>query len=297
MYAEQSAYPKESEHCKLGTRELFACKDARNLKERGTMFDFQGKRGVVMGIANSRSIAYAVAQKLDALGAELVLTCGPDPKGRFLQKTRQMAEKMRVRRVESVDVQDDAQLAALFRTLEDEWSDGFDFLVHSLAFADRKDLERPFSATSREGWRITQEISAYSLLPLAHKSIPLMLKRGGGALVSMSFIGSVLAVPNYHVMGPAKAALEAAVRYLARELGPQNIRCNALSAGALRTLSSSGIRQFGSMLKVAGEHAALQRNISAEEIANATVFLLSDAASAITGQTIYADGGYNIMAN
>jgi enoyl-[acyl-carrier protein] reductase I len=124
-----------------------------------------------------------------------------------------------------------------------------------------------------------------------------MRKRGGGALVGMTFIGSVLAVPQYHVMGPAKAALESAVRYLARELGPDNIRCNAVSAGALRTLSSSGIKNFGDMLKIAGEHAALGRNVSVEEVAQATVFLLSGAAGGITGQCIYVDGGFNIMAN
>ncbi|MCZ6557007.1 MAG: SDR family oxidoreductase, partial [SAR324 cluster bacterium] len=137
----------------------------------------------------------------------------------------------------------------------------------------------------------------YSLIPIARESARLMRKNGGGSIVGMTFIGSVLAVPNYHVMGPAKAALEAIIRGLARELGPENIRCNAVSAGALRTLSSSGISQFAEMMKVAGEHAALQRNVTVEEVAQATAFLLSGAASGITGQSIYVDGGFNIMAN
>jgi len=194
------------------------------------------------------------------------------------------------------DVRDDAAIEAVFKTLGEDWG-GIDFVLHSVAYADRADLEHPFSQTSREGWLVAQDVSAYSLLPMARHSAPLMRKRGGGALVGMTFIGSVLAVPQYHVMGPAKAALESAVRYLARELGPDNIRCNAVSAGALRTLSSSGIKNFGDMLKIAGEHAALGRNVTAEEIAQATVFLLSGAAGGITGQCIYVDGGFNIMAN
>ena len=141
------------------------------------------------------------------------------------------------------------------------------------------------------------DISAYSMIPIAREAARLMRKNGGGSMVGMSFIGSVLAVPNYHVMGPAKAALEAAIRYLARELGPENIRCNAVSAGAIRTLSSSGIGKFAEMLKVAGEHAALERNVTVEEVAQATCFLLSEAAGGITGQSIYVDCGYNIMAN
>ena len=260
------------------------------------MIDFSGKRGVVLGIANQRSIATAVAKQLHELGAELALTYGPDPKGRFQQNVRDVAETMNGARVLPMDVRSDEDIENAFTELAKHW-DSLDFVVHSVAFADRGDLEAPFSHTSREGWQMAQDVSAYSIVPLARYAAPLMRQSGGGSLVGMTFIGAMLAVPFYHVMGPAKAALEAAVRYLARELGPDNIRCNAISAGALRTLSSSGIRHFGDMLKIAGEHAALGRNVTAEEIAQAAVFLLSDAASGITGQSIYVDGGYNIMAN
>jgi len=260
------------------------------------MIDLSGKRGVVFGVANQRSIATAVARQLRAVGAELALTYGPDPKGRFEQNVRELAGELGAQHVLPGDVRDDAAIAAIFQTLDTAW-DGLDFVVHSVAYADRADLEVPFSQTSRQGWLIAQEVSAYSLLPMARYAAPLMRKRGGGALVGMTFIGSVLAVPSYNVMGPAKAALESSVRYLARELGPDNIRCNAISAGALRTLSSSGIRNFGGMMKVASEHAALGRNVTTDEVAQATVFLVSGAASGITGQCIYVDAGYNIMAN
>lgn len=260
------------------------------------MIDFTGKRGVVLGIANQRSIAFSVTKLLDKLGAELCLTFAPDTKGRFESNIRELTQGMRVTQILPVDVQKDGDIVNLFKTLDQAWG-GLDFVVHSVAFADRADLEVPFSNTSREGWRLAQDISAFSIVPIAHHAAPLMKKSGGGSLVGMTFIGSVLAVPNYHVMGPAKAALESAARYLARQLGPDNIRVNTVSAGAVRTLSSSGIKQFGEMLKVAGEHAAMQRNVTQEEIAQATAFLLSPASSGITGQCLYVDCGYNIMAN
>ncbi len=260
------------------------------------MIDYSGKRGVVFGIANQRSIATAVAQQLHALGAELALTFGPDPKGRFEQNVRELADTMNVSHVLPADVQEDGAIEAVFAALQKDWG-GLDFVLHSIAYADRGDLEVPFSHTSRDGWRVAQEISAYSLIRITRYAAGLMRNNGGGSIVGMTFIGSALAVPHYNVMGPAKAALESAVRYLARELGPDNIRCNALSAGALRTLSSSGIRNFGDMLKIAGEHAALSRNVTVAEVAKTAAFLLSDVSSGITGQSIYVDGGYNIMAN
>jgi len=260
------------------------------------MIDFKGKRGLVLGIANKRSIATAVAEQLAALGAEMAFTYGPDPKGRFKQYVEDTAKELNATQVLEVNVQSDEDIANCFATLDKAWG-GLDFVVHSVAFADRKDLEVNFSATTRDGWAMAQDVSAYSFVSIAKHAAPLMRKNGGGSLVGMSFIGSMLAVPHYHVMGPAKAALESAVRYLARELGPENIRCNALSAGALRTLSSSGIKGFVDMLKVAGDHSALGRNVTVEEVAKATVFLLSDAAGGITGQSLYVDGGYNIMAN
>jgi enoyl-[acyl-carrier protein] reductase I len=249
-----------------------------------------------LGVANQRSLAFAVVKLLDALGAEQCVTFGPDPKGRFESNVRELTAGMKVTQILPADVQKDEDIAALFKTLDAAWG-GLDFVLHSVAFADRADLERPFSQTGREGWRLAQDISAYSIVPIARHAAPLMKKNGGGAVVGMTFIGSVLAVPNYNAMGPAKAALESAVRYLARELGPDNIRLNSVSAGAVRTLSSSGIKAFPEMLKVAGAHAALQRNVTPEEVAQTAAFLLSPAAGGITGQCIYVDCGYNIMAN
>jgi enoyl-[acyl-carrier protein] reductase I len=260
------------------------------------MIDFSGKKGLILGIANQRSIAHGVAIELSKLGAELALTYAPDPKGRFEQFVRGLAAEIKAPHTLQVDVGEDDQIKACFAALDEAWG-GLDFIVHSVAFANRTDLEIPFSETSREGWRVALDVSAYSMIPVAREGARLMRKNGGGSMVGMTFIGSVLAVPNYNVMGPAKAALESAIRYLARELGPDNIRCNAVSAGAVRTLSSSGIKQFAEMLKIAGEHAALQRNVTVEEVAQATAFLLSRAAGGITGQSIYVDCGYNIMAN
>ena len=260
------------------------------------MISFEGKKGVVLGVANARSIALSVVQQLNALGAELALSFGPDPKGRFEQNVRTLTEGMKVSHIMPMDVSRDDQITDFFAALDKSWG-GLDFVVHSVAYADRADLEVPFRETSRKGWQMAQDVSAYSLIPVARAAAPLMRRNGGGSLVALTFIGSVLAVPHYNVMGPAKAALESAVRYLARDMGPENIRCNCLSAGAIRTLSSSGIKRFGEMLKVAGEHSALQRNVTLEEVAQTACFLLSGAATGITGQSIYVDCGYNIMAN
>jgi len=260
------------------------------------MISFAGKKGLVLGVANQRSIAHGVAVMLSKLGADLALTYGPDPKGRFERFVTSTAAELKASQVLPLDVSSDEQIEACFQALDKAWG-GMDFLVHSVAYADRAELELPFSHTSRKGWEVAMDISAYSLVPIARGGADLMRKNGGGSIVGMTFIGSVLAVPNYHVMGPAKAALEAAIRYLARELGPDNIRCNAVSAGAVRTLSSSGIAQFAEMLKVASDHAAMQRNVTVEEVAQATAFLLSGAATGITGQSLYVDCGYNIMAN
>lgn len=260
------------------------------------MIDFTGKRGVILGVANQRSIAKTVAETLGRLGAELCLTYGPDPKGRFQGYAESIAQEVNATQLHPVDAQNDEDIVKLFQELDKAWG-GLDFVIHSVAYADRTDLEAPFSQTSRKGWEVAMDVSAYSFIPIAREAAPLLKKNGGGSMVGMSFIGSVLAVPNYHVMGPAKAALESNVRYLAREFGPENIRFNAVSAGAIRTLSSSGIKAFGDMLKVAGDHAAMERNVTVQEVADTTAFLVSNASTGITGQTIYVDCGFNIMAN
>jgi enoyl-[acyl-carrier protein] reductase I len=260
------------------------------------MIDFKGKKGLILGVGNARSIAWAVAESLYAQGAELGLTYLYDPKGRFEENVRKLGETVNATLIHPCDVGKDDELQSLINAVNQQWGE-LDFLVHSLAFADQQELSAPFSETSRAGFLKAQEISAYSLLPLSAGVAPLMKKKGGGSIVTMSYIGSVLAVPNYNVMGPAKAALEASVRYLARELGPDNIRVNALSAGAVRTLSAAGIKNFTDMLKIAGEHSALKRTVQQSEVANAAAFLCSDASSGITGQTLYVDCGYSIMAN
>lgn len=261
------------------------------------MIDFSGKRGLIVGVGNQRSIAWAIAEQLHELGAELGLTYLRDPKGRFEANVRKLGDKVNASLIHECDVSSDESIAQLMEQLHSQWSDGADFLVHSVAYADHEDLSKPFSETNREGFRKAQEISAYSLLPLTDGMLPLMRKRGSGSVVSVSFIGSTLAVPNYNVMGTAKASLEASTRYLARQLGPENIRVNTISPGAIRTLAASGIKNFSEMLRVAGEHSAMLRTVTQQEVAKSTAFLLSDAASSITGQLLFADCGYSIMAN
>ncbi len=260
------------------------------------MIDFSGKRGLVLGVGNQRSIAWAIVEQLHELGAELGLTYLTEPKGRFEANVRKLGDKVGASIIQECDVGNDESIKQLIETTEKEWGE-LDFLVHSLAFADYEDLNRPYSETNRAGFMKAHDISAYSLLPLSNGVAPMMRKRGGGSILSISFIGAVLAVPNYNVMGSAKAALEASTRYLARELGPENIRANSISAGAIRTLSSAGIKNFSEMLRVAGEHSAMLRTVTQAEVGKTAAFLLSDVSSGITGQTVYVDCGYSIMAN
>ncbi len=260
------------------------------------MIDFSGKKGVILGVGNPKSIAWFVAECLHKYGAELALTYLEDPKGRFEKNVRTLGEKVNASIIHPCDVQKEEAIPALMDELSNKWG-GVDFLVHSLAFAEQKDLGGSFSESSREGFLKAQEVSAYSLLPLSAGIMPLMRNNGGGSIVTMSYIGAVLAVPSYNVMGPAKAALESSVRYLARELGPENVRVNAVSAGPIRTLSAAGIKNFSTMLQGVADHSALKRNVSQTEVADTTAFLCSNVSSGITGQTIYVDCGYNIMAN
>jgi len=260
------------------------------------MNDLSGKKGVILGIGNQRSIAWSVAEHLHNQGAELALTFLSDPKGRFEANVNKLGEKVNATLIKECDVADDNSIQSLIGALNNHWGE-IDFLIHSLAFADQKDLQIELSSTSRNGFAKAHEISAFSLLPLAEGVIPMMRKRGGGSIISMSFIGSMLAVPHYHVMGPAKASLEASSRYLAKEVGPDNIRVNVISPGAIRTLSSAGIKDFPELMRVAGEHSAMKRTVTQSEVAQTAVFLASEASSGITGQVIYVDCGYSIMAN
>lgn len=254
--------------------------------------DFSGKRGVILGIGNQRSIAWTIGEQLHQLKAELALTYLEDPKGRFEAKVRQLAEETKTSVVLACNVENDSDLDRLVDALGEQWGK-LDFLVHSLAYADHADLSRPFSATSRQGFAKAMDVSAYSLITLCGKLAPLMTE--GGSMVTLTYLGSERAIPNYNVMGPAKAALESSVRYLAAELGSQNIRVNAVSAGAIRTLSASGVKDFAKMLEHSAERSPLKRSVTLEEVAHTAAFLCHPMSSGITGQVIYVDCGYSIM--
>lgn len=249
----------------------------------------KGKKGVVLGVANKRSIAWGITQAVASAGATVALTYQGE---RIEKSVRSLAESLADPLILPCDVTKDDEIAALFERLKAEFGE-LDFLVHSVAFAPKEALEAKYMETSRDAYRIAQEISAYSLVPLARYASPLM--REGGSIVAMTYHGSVKVVPNYNVMGVAKAALEASVRYLAEDLGPDGIRVNAVSAGPVNTLAARGVSGFTGMLKIHADKAPLKRNVEVEEVANAALFLLSPMSSGITGEVLYADCGYNIM--
>jgi len=249
-----------------------------------------GKRALVVGVANDKSLAWSIAQELKAQGAEVALTY----QGEMLEKrVRPLAEQIGAEVAGELDVTNDAQIESIFAGLER--SGGIDLLVHAIAFAEREDLRDRFLNVSRNGFGRALDISAYSLVALARAAEPLMKARGGGSILTLTYIGAVRAIPNYNVMGVAKAALEACVRYLALDLGPQNIRVNALSAGPARTLSSSAIRDYYSMAHGVEERAPMRRPMRTEEVGKMGAALLSDLSSGVTGQTVYVDVGFNIV--
>ncbi|MBE9118338.1 enoyl-ACP reductase FabI [Lusitaniella coriacea LEGE 07157] len=256
------------------------------------MLNLTGKKALVTGIANNRSIAWGIAQQLHQAGAELGVTYLPDEKGRFEKKVRELVEPLHPTIFLPCNVQNDEQIDALFASLGEKWGK-FDILIHCLAFANKDDLSGEFSATSRAGFSTALEISSYSLTRLAKAAKPLMNE--GGAIVTLSYLGGVKVIPNYNVMGVAKAALEMSVRYLASELGSSNIRVNAISAGPIRTLASSAVGGILDMIHHVEEIAPLKRTVTQTEVGNAAAFLCSDLASGITGQVLYVDAGYEIM--
>ena len=251
----------------------------------------EGKRALVVGVANDKSLAWSIAQRLAAEGAEIALTY----QGEILEKrVRPLAAQIEADVIGELDVNDDAQIASVFAALKKKW-DGLDLLVHAVAFAEREDLRDRFLTVTRANFAKSMEISAYSLVALARAAEPLMEARGGGSILTLSYLGAVRAIPNYNMMGVAKAALEACVRYLSVDLGVKNIRVNALSAGPARTLSSSAIRDFHSMAHEVEERSPLKRSMKPEEVGRMAAVLLSDMASGVTGQTVYVDMGYNIV--
>ena len=256
------------------------------------MLDLTGKNALVTGIANNRSIAWGIAQQLHQAGANLGVTYLPDAKGRFEKKVRELIDPLNPSLFLPCDVQDDSQIETTFQALAEKWNT-LDILIHCLAFADKEDLTGEFSATSREGFTKALDISAYSLTRLAKEAKPLM--SNGGSIVTLTYLGGVKVVPNYNVMGIAKAALEMSVRYLASELGSSNIRVNAISAGPIRTLASSAVGGILDMIHHVEQVAPLKRTVTQIEVGNAATFLCSDLASGITGQVLYVDAGYEIM--
>jgi len=255
------------------------------------MLDLTGKNALVTGIANNRSIAWGIAQQLHKAGANIGVTYLPDEKGKMEKKVKDLVEPLSPSLFLPCNVQDDEQVKSTFGTIKDKWG-SIDILIHCLAFAKKDDLTGGFSETSREGFSLALEISAYSLPLLAGAAKPLMSE--GGSIVTLTYLGGVRAIPNYNVMGVAKAALESSVRYLAAELGEQKIRVNAISAGPIRTLASSAVGGILDMIHHVEEVAPLKRTVTQLEVGNAAAFLCSDLASGITGQILYVDAGYEI---
>ncbi|MBE9040938.1 enoyl-ACP reductase FabI [Oscillatoriales cyanobacterium LEGE 11467] len=256
------------------------------------MLDLTGKKALVTGIANNRSIAWGIAQQLHKAGATLGVTYLPDDRGRAQKKVTDLSASLDPELVLPCNVQDEAQLQSTFDAIEEKW-DRLDILVHCLAFAGKDELSGDFSQTSRAGFTQALEISAYSLIQMSAVAKPLMSE--GGSILTLSYLGGVRVIPNYNVMGIAKAALEMNVRYLAAELGSQNVRVNGISAGPIRTLASSAVGGILDMIHHVEETAPLKRTVTQLEVGNAATFLCSDLASGITGQVVYVDSGYSIM--
>ena len=251
-----------------------------------------GKRILITGLLSNRSIAYGVARACHREGAELAFTYQND---RFKERVTTMAADFGSRLVFPCDVANDDEIAGMFAQLGNNW-DGLDGLVHSIAYAPREAIEGDFlESISREAFRIAHDVSSYSFAALAKAALPLMQGRRA-ALLTLTYLGAVRTMPNYNVMGLAKASLEAAVRYMAASLGPKGIRVNAISAGPIKTLAAAGIGNFGKLLAYNARHAPLRRNVTIDEVGNAAAFLCSDLASGITGEVTYVDGGFNTTA-
>ena len=250
----------------------------------------RGKKGLVVGVANQNSIAWACAQALAAAGMELAFTYqGETMKDRVARTVSELGEVP----LYDLDVRDDAQIAAVFDGLRERWGT-LDFVLHSVAFAPKAAMANPFIDTQREDFLAAHDISAYSLVALSRAAAPLMPE--GGSIVTMTYYGSQKAVPGYNVMGVAKASLEACVRYLAVDLGPKNIRVNAVSAGAINTLAARGVAHFRDLMRITAERSPLKRTVETEEVGRTALFLASDLSTGVTGEVMYVDAGFNITA-
>jgi enoyl-[acyl-carrier protein] reductase I len=253
------------------------------------MSSLAGKTGLIVGVANKRSISWAIARAASAAGARVALTFQGE---RLEENVRELAEGLTDPLVLPLDVTDDGQIARAFEEVDRTFG-GLDFVVHGAAYAEKEDLSNPFVQTTRDGFKLALDVSAYSLIALSRGALPLLEKRGGGSILTLTYLGSDRVFPNYNVMGVAKAALEASVRYLAADLGPKNIRVNAISAGPIATLAAKGISGFNSILQVYRDRAPLRRTVDTSEVADAAVFLLSDAGRGVTAEILMVDGGYH----
>jgi len=255
------------------------------------MSEFSGTSGLIIGVANKRSISWAIAKAVAAQGARLAVTYQGDRLG---ENVKELAEELADPLVLPPDVTSDEQIAEVAARCEATFG-GLDFVVHGAAFAPREEISRPFLETSREGFRIALDVSAYSLIAVARATAPLLEKRGGGSILTLTYLGSDRVFPNYNVMGVAKAALESSVRYLAAELGAKNIRVNAISAGPIKTLAASGIGGFSNILQVYRDRTPLKRNTETSEVADAARFLLGPSGRGVTGEVLFVDAGYRVM--
>ena len=249
----------------------------------------EGKKALIFGIANKNSIAWGIARTLHEHGAEMGFSYGIP---QLERRVRPLAEQIGVDFVQMCDVSSDEAITAVFDKAARRFG-SIDILVHSIGYAPREDLDGRFVETSREGFRVAMDISAYSLVALAKAAVPLMPH--GGSIITMTYYGAKKVVPHYNVMGAAKAALEASTRYLAADLGPQNIRVNAISAGPIKTLAAAGIAGFRKMLGYTAERTPLRRNVDQEEVGRTALWLCSDLSSGVTGEVIYVDAGYHIL--
>jgi enoyl-[acyl-carrier protein] reductase I len=249
----------------------------------------EGKRGLVLGVANKRSIAWGIAQAVAGAGARLALTYQGE---RLEENVRELAATLKDPLVLPCDVSKDEDLARLAADVAKEFG-ALDFVVHAVAYALREELDGEFVNTSREGYRVAQDISSYSLTALAKVAVPLMAQ--GGSIITLSYLGGERVVPHYNVMGVAKAALEMSMRYLAADLGPKGIRVNAISAGPIKTIASSGVHGISKMLEYHREHAPLRKNTEQAEVGDVALFLVSPLSRGVTGEVIHVDGGFHVM--
>ncbi len=253
------------------------------------MINLTGKKALIFGVANKRSIAYGIAKRLKDAGCELAFTYAGDA---LKKRVIPISEELEGKFAAECDVSKDEDIISVAKKVKEEWG-SFDYLVHSVAFAPQDELKNKFIETTREGFKTALDISAYSLIAIVRELLPLMNENG--SIITMTYHGSTKVIKNYNVMGVAKAALECSVRYLAVDLGERGIRINAISAGPIKTLAAAGVAGFRDILHVIEEKSPLHRNVTIEDVGNTAIFLLSDMAKGITGEIVYVDSGYNIL--